>query len=488
MDRRQGVPGEHDKYRALYTLGSTMSFNTLIEAERLANLALSMLVEFTRASAGHLVLFDEAGEIRHHFGLTGGTAPSAAELEPAVARRLGSLARGGGGAASPGEDELEVALRAEEALVGALILNREAGAGPFPPGDRALVEACASHLAQSLRSRQLYEAHLAQRRRAELVERVTRAVHGPADLEETLGVIIRSAAEALGAGGGAVILGDSGGRLGVAAAWRRGAELLDPRVRPGDHRLIHWVFSEGTPFCDGDRILAPVVQVLRDRRVFQERRRAVQGEPFTRTLGVIYMEKEGREAEFVDEDLMALRVFSDHAAAAITNNALIRQASTDPLTGLESRLHLEPRLGEEIQFARRHGAPVSLIMADIDHFKQINDLHGHQSGDEVLCQVARILREAVRQNDLCARYGGEEFTVVLPETHLAGAQVVAENIRRRVEAALFSRERIPVTVSLGVAELPLHANTADSLLRQADRALYQAKEAGRNCCRTASSG
>jgi len=127
-------------------------------------------------------------------------------------------------------------------------------------------------------------------------------------------------------------------------------------------------------------------------------------------------------------------------------------------------------------------------MADVDHFKKINDGHGHQIGDEVLIEVARILRETVRKYDQCSRYGGEEFTVVLPETRLSGAQVVAENIRRRVEGGLFSRERIPVTISLGVAEFPMHATTPEGLLRQADSALYGAKAAGRNCTRTAAPG
>ncbi len=478
--------GDHEKYRALYTLGSTMTFNTLIEAERLANLALSMLVEFTGTRRGHLVLFDAEGSIRHHFGIHGGESPVPATLEPDREEQLRVAGRQSGTRTEGGGRSLIVPLNADDSAVGALRLERGEQDDPFSPGDRALVEACASHLAQSLRSRQLYEAHLAQRRRAELVERVTRAVHGSGDLEETLGVVVRSAAEALDANAGALIIGDLAGRLGIAAAHRMPANLVDPEARPAEGRIVRWVFTEGTPFCDGQRIVTPIRQVLRDRRVFDERRRSIHGTPFTRTLGVLYLEGPPEGKSFGDEELAALRVFADHASAAITNNALIQQASLDPLTQLDSRLQLEPRLGEELDFARRHGLPVSVIMADVDNFKKINDLHGHQAGDEVLCQLARILREAVRHNDICARYGGEEFTVVLPETHLAGAQIVAENIRQRVEASLFSPERIPVTVSLGVAEFPLHANTAEGLLRRADRALYQAKEAGRNCSRTAS--
>jgi diguanylate cyclase (GGDEF)-like protein len=480
-------PADHEKYRALYTLGSTMTFNTLIEADHLSNLALSMLVEFTGAGRGHLILFDEEGQVRHRFGLQSGEEPEPSQLEPSEERDLLKIRNETGAQTGREGRALSIPLKAEEAAVGALQLIRGADSPAFTAGDRALLEACATHLAQSLRSRRLYESHLAQKRRADLVDEVTRAVHGPGDLEETLGTVIRSAAEALEATSGAVLLGDAAGRLGVAAGHRMPEKMVDMESRPAEGRMVRWVFTEGTPFCDGQRILTPISQILRDRRVFDERRRSIHGTPFSRTLGLLYLEGASTKRPFSEEDLITLRVFADHAAVAITSNALIQQASLDPLTQLDSRFQLEPRLGEELKFARQHGVPVSLIMVDVDHFKKINDLHGHQEGDEVLRQLARILRDAIRQNDICARYGGEEFTVVLPETPLAGAQIVAENIRRRVEGSLFSRERIPVTVSIGVAEFPLHANTAEGLLRRADQALYEAKAAGRNRARTARS-
>lgn len=476
---------DHERYRALYTLGSTMTFNTLIEADRLVNLALSMLVEFTAARRGHLVLVDDDGHVRHRFGLEDAAGLTAHEMSDEQAEELRNVGASSG-TIEEGGRRLSVPLRTEEVPVGAVRLERGPHDKEFTPADRALVEACATHLAQSLRSRRLYEAHLAQRRRAELLDRVSRAVHAPGDLEDTLGVIVRAASEAMSASSGAIILGDTAGRLGVAASHRLREDLIDPSARPSESRVARWVFSEGTPLCDGRRLMVPIRQVLRDRRVFDERRRSIHGSPFLRTLGLLYLEEPAEGRVFTEDDLLALRVFADHAAAAITNNSLVQQASTDPLTRLDSRLQLEARLREEIDFARRHGSPLSLIMADVDHFKKINDTHGHQMGDAVLCEVARILREAVRSNDACARYGGEEFTVLLPETHLAGAQIVAENVRRRVEAALFTNERIPVTISLGVSEYPLHANTVEGLLRRADRALYEAKDAGRNCVRTAS--
>jgi len=258
--------GDHEKYRALYTLGSTMTFNTLIEAERLANLALSMLVEFTQAESGHLVLFDDNGGIRHHFGLVQGESLKAEPLAATDEKSLRSLRTAHEGREGRSGRRWDVPLRTDEAGIGALRLCRGASAPPFTPEDRALVDACATHLAQSLRSRQLYEDHLVQQRRAELVESVTRAVHGPADLEETLGVVVRAAAEALGAGSGRIFLGDMDGRLGaVASCGVEGREAGEPDPVSGGDRSIRWVFTEGTPFCDGKRLLAPITQVVRDR-------------------------------------------------------------------------------------------------------------------------------------------------------------------------------------------------------------------------------
>jgi len=476
---------DHEKYRALYRLGSTMTFNTLLDADRLADLALSMLAEFTGARRGHLILYDDAGRQRHEFGIEVGEAVRKVQLSPEEAASLRARGVDEGVEQGSGGLSLAMSLTSEETKVGAILLRRDEGDPAFQPADRALVEACAAHLAQSLRSRQLYEAHMAQRRRVELLDRVTRAVNSPNDLEDVLNIVVRTASEALSSASGALILGDTAGRLGVASSFRLSDDLVNPDARPAESRTVRWVFTEGTPFCDGDRIITPVRQVLRDRRIVEERRRSLHSSAFVRTLGVLYLEGPLSRSPFTEEDLMTLGVFGDHVAAAVANNTLLQQASTDSLTQLDSRRELESRLIEEMEFARRHGIPLSLIMADVDHFKKINDGHGHPVGDEVLVEVARIIRETVRKYDQCARYGGEEFTVVLPETRLSGAQVVAENIRRRVEGSLFSRERIPVTVSLGVAEFPMHATTPEGLLRKADRALYDAKEAGRNRTRVA---
>jgi two-component system chemotaxis response regulator CheY len=162
---------------------------------------------------------------------------------------------------------------------------------------------------------------------------------------------------------------------------------------------------------------------------------------------------------------------------------LAAQAATDPLTGLLNRRQLDLRLEETVALAHRHGRPVSLLLADIDHFKRVNDSYGHAAGDQVLCEVATRIRSACRISDVVARYGGEEFVVVLPETDGAGAVAAAEKIRWVVSArpiALETGGRLRVSTSIGAAALVPGTGTPQQLLAAADAALYEAKDGGRD--------
>ncbi len=162
----------------------------------------------------------------------------------------------------------------------------------------------------------------------------------------------------------------------------------------------------------------------------------------------------------------------------------IEMAITDALTGLFNRRYMESHLGTLIEQAAARGKPLSALILDIDYFKAINDSHGHDAGDDVLRDFALRIKRSIRGIDLACRYGGEEFVIVMPETDMAVAAMVAERLRRRIAAEPFAiaqgTRQIPVTISIGIAGLRGKDDTAAALLKRADQALYRAKRDGRN--------
>jgi two-component system, cell cycle response regulator len=158
-----------------------------------------------------------------------------------------------------------------------------------------------------------------------------------------------------------------------------------------------------------------------------------------------------------------------------------RQATTDPLTGLCNRRALLAALHVEIAQAQRYGHPLSICLLDVDHFKSINDGHGHAAGDQVLAAVGALLRRELRTPDVAARWGGEEFVVLFRHTDGEGGELAAERIRKAVQALQISAadKKIAVTVSIGVAQFAL-GSSAEAFVECADRAMYRAKVGGRN--------
>jgi diguanylate cyclase (GGDEF)-like protein len=153
----------------------------------------------------------------------------------------------------------------------------------------------------------------------------------------------------------------------------------------------------------------------------------------------------------------------------------------DPMTGLANRRAIMEMVEQEFSRANRHQRAASIIMADLDYFKKVNDTHGFNTGDDVLVEVSRVLRSCLRNEDICSRWGGEEFLVLLPETTLDGALAVANKIRESVSMTEFkvNRPGIQITISLGVCEYKPDQNIFEAISR-ADQALHQAKMGGRN--------
>lgn len=174
----------------------------------------------------------------------------------------------------------------------------------------------------------------------------------------------------------------------------------------------------------------------------------------------------------------SLQLEDQTKALARANKMLSEMASTDGLTGLKNHRSFQEFLEKEFQFAKRHNTALSIIILDVDHFKQFNDTFGHPAGDEVLIEVGKLLESCARISDMVARYGGEEFVMVLPSSEREGVMVVAERIRLVIQDANWSERQI--TVSLGCSTMDLNTVDRSELTRAADEALYSAKRNGRN--------
>jgi diguanylate cyclase (GGDEF)-like protein len=221
------------------------------------------------------------------------------------------------------------------------------------------------------------------------------------------------------------------------------------------------------------RLRLVLESLLRQFRLVMENRRLVR-DLSTKNHALIEMNRE-----------LEAKVAERTRALAVANERLSRLAETDGLTGLYNHRYLQELLQREIERGKRSGLPVSLLMIDVDHFKQYNDRHGHPAGDEILRQLAQLMDTDRRANDVVARYGGEEFAVLLVDTDKQTAAHVAERLRQHVAEHAFpdgaGQPDGRLTISVGVAAYPVDAASAAGLVESADHALYQAKRAGRDC-------
>jgi diguanylate cyclase (GGDEF)-like protein len=201
----------------------------------------------------------------------------------------------------------------------------------------------------------------------------------------------------------------------------------------------------------------------------------VNDEPIARELGLT-------NGDRVKVGPTIFKYLSGQDVEAQYHEEIYRMTIIDGLTQAHVKRYLLEALEKEMIRARRHERDLAFLMFDIDHFKKINDFHGHLAGDYVLKELARIVQGRIRRDEVFARYGGEEFAILLPETTLDGARQLAEGLREKVAEARFTfqNELIPVTISIGVAKLEEAHKTSLDLIKTADEHLYEAKRGGRN--------
>ncbi len=210
-----------------------------------------------------------------------------------------------------------------------------------------------------------------------------------------------------------------------------------------------------------------------------------------RVAGLICFGRRLKEETYEDREIQQITILSNIISISVTNASLYKDVEqlsyTDGMTELHNYRYFELRLKEEIVRHKRTKAGLSLLILDVDFFKNFNDTHGHQAGDNVLRTLGKLLKDTARENDIVARYGGEEFAIILPTVDQEGAMVLAERIRESVERMVFEGEQVQptgkLTVSIGEASLA-DSNNFENLIRKADLALYSAKEAGRNQVQT----
>jgi len=379
-------------------------------------------------------------------------------------------------------------------VTGVLHVEHDDEAHRFTAADQEVLTLFASQAAIAVENARLHTAIKEHVRELRALLTANAALLSTLELEPLLNNVLTAALAAIPAAEkGAILLSDeTTQRLQIRAT----IGYTDPRIQvfafAGDEGYSAKAVRERRPLLIADARADPAIRYDGDIAEAREILSAIAAPLIPlgsdgRPIGVISLDATRREA-FTEADLSLLVAFANTAAAAIDNARLHAQvqelAATDGLTGLANRRTFDEALTAELGRAGRYPYPISLVILDIDSFKQYNDTYGHPAGDERLKAIANLLRTHVREPDLSARYGGEEFALLLPHTKKEGALTLAERIRAAAEAdAPPHPGGAPVsgyTLSLGVATYPDDAPTPEALLLAADNAELAAKRAGKN--------
>jgi len=390
----------------------------------------------------------------------------------------------------------------------------------MPPEDatvKALGLGAADFIAKPFRVRELLarvEAHirvgqaLAQAReearsRAAMVD-ILHEVTDSLKPDEIYHILARRVARVLNISKCSMVLAKSGDETGVVVAAYENPMLRNLQIELARYPEIRQALTTGRLVLVEDVSTDPLYKEERlrwEKDGIKVPTRSAVALPFwmkDQQMGVFFLRTTGDDPPLTRADaqfgetviktaVSAIEKAYDFETAVSDKQRLEKLALTDALTGCLNRRALSEALAQELDRARRYNLALTILLADIDRFKQINDTRGHIAGDSVLRQVGDLLRREARSVDIVARYGGEEFVVVMPETALHGAAIFAERLRRRVMARDFGEpgeDPLHMTVSIGLASFPDdRVQSADSFVSLADQALYRAKNEGRNLVR-----
>jgi diguanylate cyclase (GGDEF)-like protein len=387
-----------------------------------------------------------------------------------------------------------VPLKAHGRTIGTLSAFRHAGGNPFTRLDQDLLEELADRSALDIENARLYYAEMRRAQELDGLQRATSVLLSTLDLELLLGQILDAAMSAIPAAEKGVLymIAQETGQLQVRVV----QGYSDPRIKKTVLQQLAGypakAVREQKPLLIDDARRELISYNHQPQPSGFEAVRSLIVVPMilnTSVIGVLSLNST-QPGAFVRSDLRLLISFATTATTAIKNARLHAEvqklAITDTLTGFHNRRGLAQFGQREVDRAQRYSRPLSLIMIDIDHFKQINDEFGHTAGDQVLATIAGRIRNTVRELDILGRYGGDEFVVILPETDLFTASAVAERIRQHLLEPMVlpaiqpTRDSLIVTASIGVTRAAADSINLLDLIDRADQAAYAAKSAGRD--------
>ena len=390
--------------------------------------------------------------------------------------------------------ELWIPMVMRNEVMGLLTLGSKAGEQSYDDFDLYFLQQISAQAAVSINTCRLYERRRQEKedldktlQNLSLLYGIGKAMNYISDLKKLLQYILKQAIDIASAEKGSLMLYDIESNL-LNIRVLAGLEDTEYQDKVNNNEIKCRSFKPGEGIAGRVYLNSQpmIVNNIREDNLFIESEtsfvRSIACIPmvvYNDVIGVINVTNKKNGKEFTDQDIRMLKAVADQAAVAVNKAQLYDMAVTDSLTGLYVRRYFMVKLQEEIYRAERYDKILSVIMADLDRFKNINDTYGHDVGDRALETISHFLQKNIRDVDAIARYGGEEFVMLIPDADKESAFSLAERLREELVNVRLDNLP-PITVSLGIATYPTDGKDVEDLIKKADAAMYAAKRAGRN--------